>query len=54
LARENEVFSFTVRQLLYGLGRKATQRAVVEVRNQEVIVYAIRHLAQQDLTPDEI
>ncbi len=53
LARENDAFSFTVRQLLYGLGRKKTHRAVFEVRGSEVIVYAIRHVAQQDLTPDD-
>ena len=54
LARENKAFPFTVRQFLYGLGRKKTHRAVFEVRGSEVIVYAIRHLAQQDLTPGDI
>lgn len=54
LAGENDAFSFTLRQLLYGLGRKKTHRAVFEVRDNEVIVYAIRHVAQKDLTPDDI
>ncbi len=54
LARENDAFSFTVHQLLHGLGAKKTHRAVFEVRGNEVIVYAVRHLAQSDLTPDDI
>ena len=54
LAPENDAFPFTVRQLLYGLGRRVTHRAVFEVRGNEVIVHAIRHLAQQDLAAGDI
>jgi plasmid stabilization system protein ParE len=54
LARESETFPFPVRQMLYGLGRRKTHRAVFEVRDREVLVYAIRHVAQQDLMPDDI
>jgi plasmid stabilization system protein ParE len=54
LARENDVFDNTIRELHYGLRNKATHRAVFEVRNDEVIVYTVRHLAQRDLTPDDL
>ena len=54
LARENEAFDFIVWELHYGLRNKATHRAVFEIRNEEVIVYTVRHLAQQDLSPDDI
>ncbi len=53
LAPEDDAFSFAVRQLLYGLGQKKTHRAVFEVRNDQVLVHAIRHLAQDDLVPDD-
>jgi hypothetical protein len=48
------VFDNTIRELHYGLRNKATHRAVFEVRNDEVIVYTVRHLAQRDLTPDDL
>lgn len=53
IARENELFDFpfTVRQLLYGVGRKPTHRAVFEIRGDTVYVHAIRHLVQDDVTP---
>lgn len=54
LAPEDDAFSFIVRQLLYGLGRKKTHRAVFEVRDDQVLVHAIRHLAQADLSPDDL
>jgi plasmid stabilization system protein ParE len=53
-ARENDAFPFTVRQLPYGLGRKKTHRAVFEVRGNQVIVHSIRHLAQDDLAPENL
>ena len=54
LAPENDAFPFPLRQLLYGLGKKPTHRAVFEVRGNEVLVYAIRHVAQRDLIPEDI
>jgi hypothetical protein len=45
---------YTVRQLLYGIGRKPTHRAVFEVRGDTVYVLAVRHLAQDDLSADEL
>jgi plasmid stabilization system protein ParE len=56
LARENQLydFPFPVRQLLYGLSRRPTHRALFEIRGDIVYVHAIRHLAQRDLTPDDL
>lgn len=56
LAKENSVydFSFPVRQPLFGLSSKPTHRAVFEIRDDTVYVLAIRHLAQDDLTAEEL
>jgi plasmid stabilization system protein ParE len=54
VARESKAFDVVIRELHYGLRNKATHRAVFEIRGEEVIVHSIRHLAQRDLTPDEI
>lgn len=43
----------SIRQLLYGVSRRKTHRAVFEIRAGEVIIHAIRHLAQDELLPDE-
>jgi plasmid stabilization system protein ParE len=56
LARENNLYDlpYPVRQLNYGIGSKPTHRAVFEVRGDTVFVVAIRHLAQDDLSSDEL
>lgn len=54
IARESEVFDSVIRELHYGLRGKATHRAVFEVRNDEVIVYTIRHVAQRDIEPGDL
>lgn len=54
LAPEDESFSFTLRQILYGLRRRKTHRALFEVRGNEVIVHGVRHLSQREFTPDDL
>jgi plasmid stabilization system protein ParE len=54
VARESEAFEVTIRELHYGLRNKSTHRAVFEIRNDEVIVHSVRHLAQQELTVDDL
>jgi plasmid stabilization system protein ParE len=56
VAREDGLYDlpYTVRQLLYGIGRKPSHRAVFEVRGDTVYVVAIRHLAQDDLSPNDL
>ena len=53
LAPESEVLPFVARQLLYGLGRRKTHRAIFEVRGDDIIVHAIRHLAQEALSAED-
>ncbi|MEQ8791115.1 MAG: type II toxin-antitoxin system RelE/ParE family toxin [Pirellulaceae bacterium] len=55
LARESDSFPFTLRQLLFGLRKRPTHRAVFRIQeNNEVIVYGIRHVAQEDFTPNDL
>ncbi|MFV2067987.1 MAG: type II toxin-antitoxin system RelE/ParE family toxin [Pirellulales bacterium] len=56
IAREQELydFPFTVRQLLYGVEQKPTHRAIFEIHGDTVYVHAIRHLAQDEVTPGSI
>lgn len=54
LAREDEAFPFELRQLLYGLGKRKTHRALFVVHADRVVVHAVRHLAQDDLTLDDL
>jgi plasmid stabilization system protein ParE len=54
VARESEAFDRVIRELHYGVRNKATHRAVFEVCGDEVIVHCVRHLAQRDVTPEDI
>jgi hypothetical protein len=54
IARESEAFDVVIRELHFGLRKKATHRAVFEIRDDEVLVYCVRHLAQRDLTPEDV
>jgi plasmid stabilization system protein ParE len=53
-APENHLFPYDVRQLNYGLGSKATHRALFTIRQDMVYVISIRHLAQKAVTPDDV
>lgn len=53
-ARESQDVSVDLRQMLYGVNKAPTHRAVFEIRGEDVIVHGIRHLARRDLTPDEL
>jgi plasmid stabilization system protein ParE len=50
-ARENHAFSYTLRQLSYGLGRKPTHRAIFHISDLTVTVISVRHVAQENLRP---
>jgi plasmid stabilization system protein ParE len=54
LAREDEHFSFSLRQLLFGIGPKPTHRLLYRVRDDEVIIYGVRHVARRDVRPEDI
>jgi plasmid stabilization system protein ParE len=54
LARENASVPIEIRELNYGLGRRPTHRAIFAIRPGRVVVYSIRHQAQEDLTADDL
>jgi plasmid stabilization system protein ParE len=53
-SRECDQFPFEIRDLLFGIGRRPTHRAVFTIRDDMVVVLTIRHVAQRDITPDDI
>lgn len=53
-SRESDRFAYEIRNLPFGVGRRPTHHAVFAIRGEEVVVLTIRHLAQQDLSPDDI
>jgi plasmid stabilization system protein ParE len=54
IARENDAVPVEIRELHYGVKGKATHRAIFEIRDDEIIVFAVRHLAQSDIGPEDI
>ena len=54
IALENDAFSFTLRQLLYGLGSNATHRVLFEIRDDKVLVHTVRHVAQKEVGPEDV
>ena len=53
-SRERDRFAYEIRDLLFGLGRRPTHRAVFAIRGEEVVVLTVRHVGQRDLSPDDI
>ncbi len=53
VAAESVRYSVDLRQMLYGIGKKPTHRAVFQVCGNEVVVHGIRHLARNDLRIDD-
>ncbi len=53
-SRERDRFTYEIRDLLFGLGRRPTHRAVFTIRGEDVIVLTVRHVAQPDLNPNDI
>lgn len=54
LAAESGMFDFPLRQLNFGVSRHLTHRVLFSVHEDRVVIYAIRHLAQEDVTPDDL
>ena len=54
VSRENDQFPNEIHDLYFGIGRRRTHRAVFTIRRDLVLVLSVRHLAQQDLTPDDV
>lgn len=47
-------WGYTYRQILYGVSRKPTHRAVFRIDGQTVYVVAVRHLSRRDLEPADL
>jgi len=54
LAQENDAFPYEIRQLHYGVGKRPTHRVVFTIRPDMVFVLRVRHLAQDELSPDDV
>lgn len=54
LAHESDDFPFELRQLLYGSGKRITHRALFRIDGDVVQVLTVRHVSQDDITPDDV
>lgn len=54
LAHESDDFEFELRELYFGVGRKKTHRILFRITEDIVEILAVRHFAQQDVTPDDL
>lgn len=54
ISPETDLLPSGLRQLHFGLRRKVTHRIVFTVVGSEVRVLRVRHVAQQDLDPDDL
>jgi len=54
LAYESNRFPFEMRQLNYGLGKRPTHRILFRIAGSTVSILTVRHLAQAEVTPDDI
>ncbi len=53
-ANEHERFPYQLRQMLLGLGRRRSYRAVFTIKNEDVYVLTIRRAAQDVIGPDKL
>lgn len=54
LSHETDQFSYELRELYYGIGRRKTHRVLFRIAEEEVIVLGIRHFSQRDAAPDDL
>lgn len=54
-SREDGILPFTIRDRVFGIGRRPTHRLVFSIENDEAVyLLAVQHLARDDLRPDDI
>lgn len=51
-AHENDDFPCQLREMLYGIGRRKTHRVLFVIREDQVVIHQIRHVAQRDFMSD--
>jgi len=54
LAHEDERFPYELHELHFGLSSRATHRALFTIESDCVVILAIRHAAQREVTPGDI
>lgn len=54
LAPEHARFSAELRELHFAVGRRPTHRIIFTVADELVLVLAVRHVAQDELEPDDL
>jgi plasmid stabilization system protein ParE len=54
LIEESDRFDDEIRQMLFGLGRKATHRVLFTIDEDEVYVIDVRHVAQRPITRGDL
>lgn len=54
LATEHDLLAQGIRQLLFGLGRRATHRVVFTIDGDTVVVLRVRHASQDVLSLEEL
>lgn len=53
-ARESKLFPFLLREYNFGVGRRPSHRLLFDIVGDTVNVLSVRHLAQRDVTMDDI
>ncbi|NOY42150.1 MAG: type II toxin-antitoxin system RelE/ParE family toxin [Planctomycetes bacterium] len=53
-AQENDNLSVELRQVNFGLGQRLTHRVVYTIRPDMVLVFRVLHLAQHDLSAEDL
>jgi plasmid stabilization system protein ParE len=51
---ESDLLEQGIRQLSFGIGRRATHRIVFAIEDQTVVVLRIRHTSQDALLPEDL
>lgn len=54
LACESDAFDFPLHQMNFGVSRSPTHRVLFSFDDARVLVYAVRHLSQDDLNSGDI
>ena len=54
LARENEHFNFDLKVMNFGVSGRPTHRVLFTTTSENVEVLSVRHVAQADVTPDDL
>jgi plasmid stabilization system protein ParE len=54
MAAESDLLAQGLRQLLFGLGRRATHRILFAIDGGTVVVLRVRHASQDALSVDEL